>query len=295
MPLMSMTGYATRSGEMDGTAWTWEIRSVNGRGLDLRVRLPEGAEGLEVPLRAAAKAELTRGHVTISLRTSRSRGQEVGASDAAIAQTLRMINRVETQATRDGLRLAPSTAADIVALAATAGGRPEEEGQSWLAAAKAQIADLLDALVAARAEEGAALSKVLEGALNTVSETVETAAEQARLRPQDHRDALSQKVSALLGPDAEVDRARLEQEVALLAVKVDVTEEIDRLRAHLTAASGLLQSSGPVGRKFDFLMQEFNREANTLCSKSNDTALTATGLELKVIIDQMREQVQNIE
>ncbi|WP_316014201.1 YicC/YloC family endoribonuclease [Roseobacter sp. HKCCA0434] len=285
-----MTGFARRDGSHGAMSWVWEARSVNARGLDLRLRLPDTADALDGPLRTALKGPVARGAVTISLRYSR--GQEAaGADDAAVDRTLAAIAVVEEAARRAGRDLAPIRATDILALR----GQFEASGPdtAWVAEAAKQIDGLVADLVASRGREGAALDRILTDTLDRIEALLPQARETATARATRTAVGLSARVAAVM--QAAPDPARLEQELALLAVKADVTEELDRLDAHVAAARELVATGGPVGRKLDFLMQEFNREANTLASKSGDTALTAIALDLKVAIDQMREQVQNVE
>jgi uncharacterized protein (TIGR00255 family) len=297
MSLKSMTGFAQITGQSGPFSWVWEARSVNGRGLDVRVRLPDLADVLEAPLRAAAKAALARGNVTIGLRLSRAEdaAQAQILSEEALTATLNQLLQVEAVAQKAGFDLRAGSAAEILALPMLTNTAPDTPEPDWIDAAKAGIDPLLAALNAARAEEGAALARILTDALDELETLVEAATGQAATRAGVMRQSLRAKVDALLGEADSLDPGRLEQEMALLLVKSDVAEEIDRLRAHIAAARGLLQADTPIGRKFDFLMQEFNREANTLCSKSGDVDLTQTGLAMKVVIDRMREQSQNIE
>ncbi|MBB5516434.1 uncharacterized protein (TIGR00255 family) [Rubricella aquisinus] len=297
MSLKSMTGFAQVPGQSGPYSWVWEARSVNGRGLEVRLRLPDAADGLEAPLRAAAKAALARGNVTIGLRLSRAQEEpgQAALSEAALSATMARLLQVEAAAQHAGVDLRAGTAAEILALPMLANATPDAPDHDWLDAAKAGIGPLFEAMTAARQAEGAALAVVLSAALDELETLVATAATQAAARANATRQSLRAKVNALLGEADSLDPGRLEQEMALLLVKSDVAEEIDRLRAHITAARALLIEDAPVGRKFDFLMQEFNREANTLCSKSGDVDLTQTGLAMKVVIDRMREQSQNIE
>jgi uncharacterized protein (TIGR00255 family) len=297
VPLTSMTGFASLSGAAEGLSWTWEARSVNGRGLDLRLRLPEGLEVLDPPLRAAAGRLLARGSVTVALRFAR--GARAGlprlnpdALEAAVGAAL----AIGDAASLKGLDLAPMTAADFLAVRGvfeTDAPAPEEEA-GLLAGLAGEIDALLAALAAARAEEGAALAGVLAAQVDRIEELTAAARATADARAARSGELLRARLEAVLAT-VPVDEARLAQELAVIAVRADVTEEIDRLAAHVAAARELIGSDGPVGRKLDFLMQEFNREANTLCSKAGSSELTAIGLEMKVAIDQMREQVQNVE
>ncbi len=298
MPLTSMTGFADLAGEHGGLGWSWEARSVNGRGLDLRLRLPDGFESLDPIARAAAGRALARGSVTVTLRLGRL-GQSgvprlnLEALEGAVAAAL----AASEVASLRGLDLAPLTAADLIGLRGVLeadAGVPAEDTE-LVAAVAAGIEPLLARLASARAAEGAALAAVLAGQLDRIEALARDARATAEARAGRSGALLRSRVEAVLATTAPVDEARLAQELALIAVKADVTEELDRLDAHVAAARELVAATGPVGRKLDFLMQEFNREANTLCSKAQASDLTALGIELKVVIDQMREQVQNVE
>jgi len=298
MALTSMTGFADLAGGGAALAWTWEARSVNGRGLDLRLRLPDGFESLDAPLRAAAAKALARGSVTIALRVARAAASGLprlnpAALDAAVAAAL----AASEAASRGGLDLAPMTAADLLAVRGVVeadSGAPADHPE-MLAALAVEAEPLLARLAAARRAEGAALAALLAAQIDRVDALTAAARATAEARAARTGALLRSRVEAVLAGTAAVDEARLAQELALVAVRADVTEELDRLAAHIAAARALLAAEGPTGRKLDFLMQEFNREANTLCSKSGSAELTAIGLELKVVIDQMREQVQNVE
>lgn len=295
MALQSMTGFATVSGQLDGVGWAWEIRSVNGRGLDVRLRLPEGAEALEPVIRAAVPKQLTRGNVSVNLKLSRI-GEE-GApvlNRENLASVIDAAAQARTIAEASGLELQPVSVGELLTqkwvwdIGQTA-------GLGWVEMAKAQIPEVVEKLANARRAEGLAIFSILSGQVNTTEKLSKAARVSADKRNARAGGILREKVLAVLEITDLADEDRLAQELALLAVKADVTEELDRLDAHVAAARKLLSDKGPIGRKFDFLMQEFNREANTLCSKSSSTDLTAIGLELKVVIDQMREQVQNLE
>ena len=294
-PVASMTAFAGAESAANGMSWSWEMRGVNGRGLDIRLRLPDGLGALEQPLRAAVGRAVVRGNVTVNLRLGRS-GTESGArlDGRALAAVLSALAEVEAAADAQGLTLVQTNAAQILGLRGVMEGG---DGAS-LPTAEVMLPEaeaLVAAFVAMRQSEGAALRVVMEGQLTRIAELAEAAAKAAAARIASQGDGLREAVARVLETTDAVDEARLAQEIALLAVKADVTEEIDRLRAHVAAARDLLAKGGPVGRKLDFLMQEFNREANTMCSKSSDSALTAIGLDLKLTIDQMREQVQNVE
>jgi uncharacterized protein (TIGR00255 family) len=297
MPLTSMTGFADLPGGVEGSAWTWEARSVNGRGLDLRLRMPEGFESLDPPIRAAAARVLTRGSVTVMLRLAKGAGGAVPRlNPAALEAAIVAAQAASEAAARGGLDLAPMTAADLLAVR----GVLEAESASAedpvvLAKLTAEIEALFAALARARAAEGAAIAAVLAAQVDRVEALTQTARETAEARAGRNGVLLRSRVEAVLAATAAADEARLAQELAMAAVRADVTEELDRLAVHVAAARKLIAGDGPAGRKLDFLMQEFNREANTLCAKAGSSDLTAIGLEMKVAIDQMREQAQNVE
>lgn len=293
----SMTGFASRSGAIEGWSWQWELRSVNGRGLDLRLRMPDWIEGLEQAVRKALTARLSRGSVTLNLRVSRSTEGDATRIDAAgLANALGHLSEISAAAAAAGVPLAAVTAADVMGLPGVLQAGAGDDDTSALARAlNAEIGPLLDAFDATRAAEGAALAGVIGTQLDRIAALTAQAADLAEARKDAVADTLRANLARILDNAEGADPQRVAQELALLAVKADVTEEIDRLAAHVEAARALLSDKGPIGRKFDFLTQEFNREANTLCSKAGAADLTAVGLDLKSVIDQMREQIQNVE
>jgi uncharacterized protein (TIGR00255 family) len=298
MTFQSMTGFAALAGGAGELAWSWEARSVNGRGLDIRVRLPEGFEVLEAPLRAELARVFSRGSITVGLKLGRgASGGLARLNTDNLRAAMEAADLVADLAAQRGLGLAPFTALDLMNLRNVLevdAGLPSDDPIVRTALA-GQIAPLAAALSAARVAEGAKLRAMLDERVTRIAELAAAARETGGARDARRGDLLRQRVAALLEATDAVDEARLAQELALLAVKADVSEEIDRLAAHVGAARELLAGGGPVGRKLDFLTQEFNREVNTLCSKSASGDLTAIGLELKVVIDQVREQVQNVE
>lgn len=295
--IRSMTGFASATGARAPFSWAWDLRSVNGRGLDLRLRVPDWIEGLEAGLRQMIPREVNRGAVTLSLRLSRDEGgATLAVNDRALAAMLDALGRIDAAAQARGLTLAQPSAADILGLRGVLDDtRPEDEGAALTPILLAEAQALLADFQAMRAAEGAALAQVLTTQTDEIARLTDEAAALAEARRGAAAEALRAAIVRVTDATDAVDPQRLAQELALLAVKSDVTEELDRLRAHVAAARALLRETGAVGRKFDFLMQEFNREANTLCSKAQSSALTQVGLQLKVVIDQMREQVQNIE
>ena len=295
MALQSMTGFATVSGQLDGVGWAWEIRSVNGRGLDVRLRLPEGGDALEPVIRATVPKHLARGNVSLNLKLSRMGDDGTPVLNYEnLAAVIDAAAQARTISEASGLEVQPTSVGELLAQK-WVWDTGQAVNQGWIEAAKAQIPEVVAMLVNARRAEGLALFSILSGQVDTAEKLSIDARISSDARNARTGGALREKVLAVLEITDLADENRLAQELALLAVKADVTEELDRLDAHIVAARALLAEKGPIGRKFDFLMQEFNREANTLCSKSNDTGLTTIGLELKVVIDQMREQVQNLE
>ncbi|MBF0094916.1 MAG: YicC family protein [Alphaproteobacteria bacterium] len=300
MPIGSMTGFARSQGDVSGppaTVWTWEARSVNSKALDVRLRLPAGFDSLEAGARDAVMRRFKRGSVSLSLTAARTDDQPaIRLNEALLAQ---LVDIVGVWRERVGERVAPPTMDGLLAVKGVLEPVQETEDEGAARARDAAMMDglarTLDALAAMRAEEGARLAVVLNGQLDAIAELVRRAANSASARPEAIRERLRAQVAALLDASPLLPEERLAQEAALLAAKADVREELDRLNAHVEAARTLLAEGGPVGRKLDFLCQEFNREANTLCSKSSSIDLTRIGLDLKAAIDQMREQVQNIE
>lgn len=290
----SMTAYASKTGALQGTTWMWEMRGVNARGFDVRLRLPEALDGLETALRTNLKAALTRGNVTVSLRLQREdTAQALNVDEAQLDRVLAALDQVQDRAFAMGVTLGQPTAADVLAQRGVViqGGQTIDDAP-LKAALIDDISGLINDFVEMRAKEGAELQAVLEGQLADIAALVGAAKEAVALRKGASAEAFRASVARVV---AEVEEDRLAQELAMLAVKQDVTEELDRLQAHIAAAYEMIADKRPMGRKLDFLAQEFNREANTLCSKSQNAALTAIGLDLKAVIDQMREQIQNVE
>lgn len=298
---LSMTAFATCRGQgegpLAGLSWVWEVRSVNGKGLDLRLRLPDGVEGLEPAVRAELTRRIGRGNVSAGLKLTRAAGGEgLRVNPAALQAALVAVAQVQAMAVGSGLDLAPVRATDILTLRGVAEtSAPEDtDAPALLGALMAGLGAALDDYDAMRRAEGKAIAAVLSDQLDRIAALVAEAQTAAEARRPKAAAALAEAM-ARVAAAVEADPQRIAQELALLAVKSDVTEELDRLTAHIAAARTLLAGGGVMGRKFDFLTQEFNREANTLCSKAGDVALTRIGLDLKHLVDQMREQVQNLE
>ncbi|MFT4151904.1 MAG: YicC/YloC family endoribonuclease [Paracoccaceae bacterium] len=293
---VSMTGFAAARGQGAGWSWTWDMRSVNGKGLDLRLRVPDWIDGLELALRTELARALHRGNVSLNLRIAREgEGAEaLRLNPEVLRATLAALAEVEHAAMATGVTLAQATAADVLMVRGVLEtGAAEVDTAPLRSAILADLPGLLAAFSAMRAAEGSALAGVIGGQLDRIAALTAEAAQAAAARRDRAADTLREAVGRILAEG--VDEARIAQELALLAVRQDVTEELDRLSAHVAAGRTLLAEDGAVGRKFDFLMQEFMREANTLCSKAQDLALTRIGLDLKTVIDQLREQVQNVE
>jgi uncharacterized protein (TIGR00255 family) len=294
----SMTGFATRRGQFEAQSWVWDMRSVNGKGLDLRLRVPDWIDGLEAQLRAVMSKRLNRGNVSLTLKISREAGADtpMRINPAALASALAMLAEVEAKAMDIGVTLAQASQADILSLRGVMEqANDADDTAPLLAALIADFDDLLSDLLVMRANEGRALQSVILDQLDQIEALVQDATAAADARRNVAAETLRDNVTKLMQAADALDENRIAQELALLAVKADVTEELDRLRAHVSAARTLVAADAPMGRKLDFLMQEFMREANTLCAKAQAAALTRVGLDLKTVIDQMREQVQNVE
>jgi uncharacterized protein (TIGR00255 family) len=293
--LASMTGFARAEGNTDGLAWVWELRSVNGRGLELRFRLPPGLDALEPPLRDAAGKQLRRGNVTANLTVRRDEQPRLAPDPAALEQVLALAADLAAR-----IPGAPAPRAEaLLALPGVLRQSAGTDDEATLAAREAALrqgfAAALEALVASRLAEGARLALALRALLDEIAALRARAGAEAADQPALQRARMLESVKALLAEAPGLPEERIAQEVALLASRSDVREELERLDAHLHAARALLSEGGAIGRRFDFLLQEFNREINTLCSKSASVALTSTGLKLKAALEQLREQVQNVE
>jgi uncharacterized protein (TIGR00255 family) len=296
MALSSMTGFARAEGSYNGLSWAWELRSVNGRNLDVRCRLPGGMEALDQKVRTRLAERLKRGNVQVNLQWARDAGAaELRLNEKALAQVIAALDAARVRMPQaqpprlDGLLqirgvLEPAEPEES-----------EETREAREAALLASFEEALESLAAARRAEGAKLEDMLATHIDRIEELAGAAAANAETQPEALRERLRAQVFELLQTTNAISEERLVQEVALLVTKADVREEIDRLRAHVAAARGHLADSKPVGRKLDFLTQEFHREANTLCSKSPGLELTRIGLDLKATVDQLREQVQNVE
>jgi uncharacterized protein (TIGR00255 family) len=295
MPLRSMTGFARQAGVHGAWRWAWEIRSVNGRGLEIKFKLPPGFDGMTERLRRAASAKLQRGMVFATLSAQRDAETSVARIDEQLLD--RLIDVAKRAAGRHALP-APSVEAlfSVRGVVDTADiGESEEERDAMAVAYTVGFTKALEGLSAARGDEGQRLEGILVDQLATIERLTESAETCPARQAPAVRERLAKQLRELLDASDDFDAVRLHQEAALIANRTDVREEIDRLRAHTAAARELLASGGAVGRRLDFLAQEFGREANTLTAKANDTALSRIGLELKTVVEQWREQVQNVE
>lgn len=295
MPINSMTGFARAEGHLDRYSWVWEIRSVNGKGLELRCRLPQGMEALDPKVREKVQAILARGNLQISLQLTHEQSvQELKVNEELLSAFLKVIGDLSNR-----IDATPPSLDGILSLKGVLEVRePELDEEAIKARDLAILASLdecLENLQQQRRQEGAFLEKLLANYVKQLSDLESTARKIAEGETGRIASRLKSQVEELLEDNREVSEERLAQEIVLLASKADIREELDRLAAHAESFSNLLKDEKPSGRKLDFLMQEFNREANTLCSKSSDVALTNIGLELKTLINQIREQVQNIE
>ena len=294
--ISSMTGFARVEGHDGALNWVWELKSVNAKALDLRFRLPAGFEALEVPLRASLNQRLRRGSITANLTVTKGAGaaglrinREALAAVMALARELAAEIEDAAPPRIDGLLALRG----VIEAAEEVPDEAARERQATLLAASFERA--LASLAVMRENEGGRLETVLSARLAEIAALVKGAETSAAAQPSAIKARLKELVAALTEAVPALPEERLAHEAALVIAKADIREELDRLSAHLAAARGLMTEGGAIGRRFDFLCQEFNREANTLCSKSADLELTRIGLGLKAAIEQLREQVQNIE
>jgi uncharacterized protein (TIGR00255 family) len=295
MALSSMTGFARGHGAAGAYAWSWEIKSVNAKGLDLRLRLPPGWDAVEVPARKRASEVLARGTVYANLTVERKgTAPAVKVNEAVLASVLATLKGLEHR-----IEAAPATLDGILALKGVMEVAEEDESEAARGAAEAAIAKgferALADLVATRHEEGATLGRVLSARLSEIAGLAARAEKAPGRKPEAIKARLAEQVAALLAASQRFDSDRLHQEAIMLAAKADIREELDRLASHVAQAQKLIADGGPVGRRLDFLAQELHRESNTLTAKANDVELTNIGLELKTVVEQFREQVQNLE
>jgi uncharacterized protein (TIGR00255 family) len=294
MTISGMTGFSAVRGNRGGTSWAWEAKSVNGRGLDVRVRVPAGFDTLEELVRQSISKRFKRGSFQISLAVESAQAApryrvNEALLESIIAHSESLVARgVATTPPADGLLalrgvLEPET-----------GENDDAEREALLGAIVESLGEALGGLERARKQEGEALTRILSGLVDSIAGQAGAARTLAETSPALIEGKFRAKLNELLG-DLNLDPGRLSQEAALLAIKADIREELDRLDAHVAEARTLLKSGAGQGRRLDFLAQEFNRESNTLCSKSSSTDLTRIGLDLKTTVDQLREQAQNVE
>ncbi len=294
MALKSMTGFARRDGADEPFAWAWEARTLNARGFDVRLRLPPGFEAIEARARDLCKSRFVRGNCTVNLAVKRERDTgQLRLNESALRDVAGIVEKAR------GLIDAEKPSLDALlglkGVIEFVDEAEEEQAETRYELVLADLAKALDDVAESRAVEGRHLEEAIVSHIEEIEGLVgEIEASPART-PEAIMERLQGQISRLLQDGQDFDQQRLHQEAVLLATKADIAEELDRLRAHIASARNLLKDEGPVGRRFEFLAQEFNREANTICSKSNDGATTTAGLALKAVIDRLREQVQNIE
>ena len=295
MTVASMTGFSRAHGACGAWAWAWELKSVNARGLDLRLRAPPAFDAVEIKARAALAARLSRGSVVANLTARRvDEAAPARINRPALDRLLAALDDIPLHA-----NLRPAALDGLLTIPGIVDIMQPEEDEAQRAALESHILRALDAaldaLIAARRDEGAALTRVLRDRLDRIGELAAQADALPARQPEAIRERLAQQIARVMDNADGLDPGRLHQEAVLIAVKSDIREELDRLKAHVASARDLLEKGGPIGRRLDFFAQELGRESNTLCAKSGDAALTALGLEMKIEIEQWREQVQNIE
>jgi len=295
MPLVSMTGFAESHGAHGAARWRWEAKSVNGRGLDVRLRMPPGFDSIESAARLLASGRFKRGNIQAALAMEPAEGARGLIVDAnALAAAVRLAKQIAEETGLPPARVDGLLALKGVIVQDELAALDTAQRAARDAALLESLAAALDGLRRARRTEGARLALLLSGMIDEIERLTQDASASAAGQPAALRERLTLQMKELL-ENAQLSEDRLAQEVALLATRADVREELDRLRFHVQEARSLLADGNAIGRKLDFLAQEFNREANTLCSKSADIGLTRIGLALKHTIDQFREQAQNVE
>ena len=296
MSVSSMTGFARSEGQAEGCSWSWELKSINAKGLDVRCRVPSGYEKLEKAAREETAKSFKRGNVTVNLTINWQKGDAgFRVNPVVLGDLLAVLPDIRKQLPD----AAPPSIDGLLALRGVIEPVEEELTDDAREALESEILESFEAALAAlsamRDEEGARLEESLDARLDEIAGLSSEAEKLAALQPDAIRERLKTQVQVLMEDIPALSKERLAQEAALLMTKADIREELDRLKAHEQAARDLMGNGGAVGRKLDFLCQEFNREANTLCSKSQDVTLTRIGLDMKSSIEQFREQVQNIE
>ena len=293
MSIASMTGFAREAGVTGPFQWAWEVKSVNGRGLDVRLRTPPGFDGLGEEARTQLQRTFTRGQCQLGLTLTRAATvSRVKINEDALQALVEALGRVRLPET-----VGPASIDGLLSVRGVVevddGG--DEASPELLQDLRVGLKGAVAALREARGAEGAALATIIEGHLANIDALVTAAENSPARQPEAVRARLEAQIASLTEASTVLDATRLHQEAVLLAAKADIREEIDRLRAHVAAARELLTAGGPVGRRLDFLAQELGRESNTLCAKANDVSLSRIGLDLKAVVDQFREQVQNVE
>ena len=295
-----MTGFGVVTGESQAHSWTAELRSVNGKGLDIKIRVPDWIDSLEGEVRTRLKQLIKRGNVTLTLKLQNDESEQTNSlslDEGILSQTLNNIAKIEQLGLDQGVSFTPSKAADLLAIKGIMTNKALSHDQldTLCSEILTSLDPLYNSFLSSRSSEGAQLLKFLETQLDALRAELGNAKALLGVRDDHMRGLLKTQLAKILENTPQFDAQRMAQEVALIFVKSDVAEELDRLAIHIQAASDLLKAGGAVGRRMEFLMQEFNREANTLCAKAQFSELTSIGLEMKVIIDQMREQIQNLE
>ena len=298
--VQSMTGFGVVTGESQAHSWTAELRSVNGKGLDIKIRVPDWIDSLEGEVRARLKQLIKRGNVTLTLKLQNDESEQTNSlslDEGILSQALNNIAKIEQLGLDQGVSFKPSKAADLLAIKGimTNKALSQEQLDTLCSEILTSLDPLYNSFLSSRSSEGAQLLKFLETQLDALWAELGNAKALLGARDDHMRGLLKTQLAKILENTPQFDAQRMAQEVALIFVKSDVAEELDRLAIHIQAASDLLKAGGAVGRRMEFLMQEFNREATTLCAKAQFSELTSIGLEMKVIIDQMREQIQNLE
>ena len=294
MAVTSMTGFARVDGAAAGYSWVWEVKSVNSKGLDLRFRLPHGFDHIEAEARKHAANKFARGNLSINLSLQRPEKPPALEVNRDVLENMTAL-AAEFRGSRDAVNVEALMALRGVVEVVEEETEDDETVAERDAAISASLDEMLAALAAARLGEGERLAGVVEEHIEEIESLTSDAAALAELQPERRKARLSEQLDELLDADNPVSEDRLAQELALIVARGDVREELDRLVAHVAAARELMAEGGAIGRRLDFLCQEFNREANTLCSKSSDMELTQIGLALKAAIERLREQIQNIE
>jgi uncharacterized protein (TIGR00255 family) len=295
MALVSMTGFSRTEGSLDGFSWVYEIKSVNGKNLDIRTRLPHGMEALEMALKKLATNYFRRGNLQLNLQVTREQGgSNLVVNEPVLEQVLQIAQGLQKRLGSPALKVEDLLALRGVLEMAEAE-EDDETRQARQTALLKNAKQAFAALAAMRGQEGARIEQVIRGQIAKIHDLTVQARDCPDRTPQAIKARFAELVSKLLETSDQLDPDRLHAEAVLIATRADIQEELDRLFAHVEAANQLLDSKDAIGRKLDFMAQEFNREANTLCSKASSTELSHIGLEMKTTIDQLREQVQNIE